>query len=156
MSNDGIVFAGTSKAADAPDIEAGFYDARFDGIDKKFIKGGQFGDGDRFEWAMTLLDDEGEVLYFEGEPVELTGLTSLSMNVVSSTVPKAVKYLKALMTPQEFAAFEAGEGIEPKALLGRVVQAEVAIKDNGWPTIVNILPKRQRRSTARKSSADAE
>lgn len=151
MSNDGIVFAGTSKAADAPDIESGFYDGKFDGISTKYVEGGQFGDGDRYVWAFTLLDDDGAVLYDEGEAVEVEGLTSLSLNVASKTVPKAVKYLKALMTTEEFATFEAGNGVDAKALVGRVVQVEVTIKDNGWPTITNVLPPRKRRASSRKS-----
>jgi hypothetical protein len=141
----GITFKATSKSADAPDIEAGMYDARFDGVAVKFITGGQYGDGDRFEWAFTLLDDEGAVLYEDGDPIEINGLTSTSTNVLSKTTPRAVRYLKALMSAAEFGAFEAGEGIDEKALLGRTVQVEVAIKDSGWPTIANVLPARKAR-----------
>lgn len=150
-------FTATSKSADAPDIEAGMYDATFDGVSVKFIEGGQYGDGDRFEWAFTLLDDDGAVLYDEGDPVEVTALTSMSTNVASKTQPKAVRFLKALMEPKEFAAFEAGDGIEEKALLGRKVQVEIAINDNGWPKVVNVLPARQsRRSRGRSASEDDE
>lgn len=153
---EGMVFAASSKAADAPDIEGGVYDGRFDGISKKFVTGGQYGDGDRLEWAFTLLDDEGEPFYEDGEPVEVTGLTSMSMNIASKTQPRAVRYLKALMTPGEYAAFEAGEGVKAEDLLGRVVQVEVAIKDNGWPTIVNVLPPRKKRSSRAKRSTEEE
>lgn len=124
----------------------------------KFITGGNYGDGDRFEWAFTLLDDDGAVIYDEGEPVELTGLTSTSTNVASKTTPRAVRYLKALMTASEFAVFEAGEGVEAEELLGRIVQVEVAIKESGWPTIANVLPPRKSRkskASARKA-ADAD
>lgn len=149
----GVTFAATSKSADAPDIEAGVYDARFDGVEVKFIKGGQFGDGDRFEWAFTLLDDDGSVLYDDGEAVEISGLTSTSTNTTSQTTPRAVRYLKALMTPVEFASFEAGEGVPADELIGRTCQVEVGIKENGWPTINSVLPARKRRSS-RKSSED--
>ncbi len=141
----GLTFTATSKAADAPDIEGGIYDARFDGVAKKFIQGGQYGDGDRFEWSFTLMED-GAVLYDGGDPVELTGLTSTSTNIASKTTPRAVRYLKALMTPAEFAQFEAGEGVDAQALLGRVVQVEVLIKENGWPTIANVLPAPRKKS----------
>ena len=147
----GRTFTATSKAADAPNIEAGMYDGRFDGVEVKFIKGGMYGDGDRFEWAFTLVDDEGAVLYDEGEPVEVTGLTSQSTNTASKTVPRAVRYLKALMTPAEYAKFEAGEGVDEDALLGRIAQVEVAINDNGWPTVANVIAARVKRAAAKST-----
>lgn len=150
----GTTFAATSKAADAPDIEAGVYDATFDGVETKFITGGAYGDGDRFEWAFTLLDDDGAVLYDEGEPVVVNGLTSTSTNIASKTQPRAVRYLKALMTPVEFAKFEAGLGVEAEAIIGRKVQVEVSIKDSGWPTIANVLPARKARKSRSNASDD--
>jgi len=152
-----IVFKATTRSAEAPDIEAAFYDARFEGVEIKAITGGQYGDGDRFEWRFTLLDDDGAVLYEDGDPVEVTGLTSMSTNVLSKTVPRAVRYLKALLTPEEFAAFEAGEG-SPKArdLAGRKVQVEVAIKDNGWPAVANVLPLRKKRTARKVIEVDEE
>lgn len=151
-----FTFAATSKSADAPNVDAGIYDARFDGVEKKFVEGGQFGDGDRLAWAFTLLDDEGAVLYDDGEPLEIDGLTSMSTNVHSKTTPKAVRYLKALMTPEEFAGFSEGKGVPSGALIGRVVQVEVAIRDSGWPTIANVLPPRQKRvSRPRTTDGDA-
>lgn len=154
MGNEGIVFAGSSKSADAPDIEAGVYDATFDGVRKQFVKGGQYGDGDRFVWAVTLDDPEskGEVYYIDGEPVEVEGLSSLSTNVLSETVPKAVKYLKALMTDAEFALFKAGEGTPAEALIGRKVQVIIKIKANGWPEVADMLPVQKRRATARAAA----
>ena len=148
-----VVFTATSKAADAPDVEPGLYDARFDGVSVKYVEGGQYGDGDRFEWAFTLLDDEGAVLYDDGDPITVTGLTSLSTNTKSKTQPKAVRYLKALMTPDEFAAFEAGKGVAADAIIDRNVQVEVTIRDSGWPTIANVLPPRKKR-VARTSEAE--
>ena len=35
--------------------------------------------------------------------------------------------------------------MDEKALLGRTVQVEVAIKDSGWPTIANVLAARKAR-----------
>jgi hypothetical protein len=141
----GLTFKATTVSAGAPNIEPALYDARFDGIDVKFITGGQYGDGERLEWSFTLLDDDGAVMYDDGDPIEVNGLTSTSMNVLSKTTPRAVRYLKALMTPAEYGAFEAGEGIDEKALLGRTAQVEVAIKDSGWPTIANVLAARKAR-----------
>jgi hypothetical protein len=149
----GVTFTATSKAADAPDVEPGLYDARFDGVSVKFVEGGQFGDGDRFEWAFTLLDDEGAVLYDDGDPITVTGLTSLSTNTKSKTQPKAVRYLKALMTAAEFSDFEQGKGVAADAIIDRTVQVEVTIRDSGWPTIANVLPPRKKR-VARTSEAE--
>lgn len=156
MSSD-FQFNATSKSADAPDVEAGFYDATFDGIDKKFIKGGTYGDGDRFEWSFGLLDDDGAALYDEGDPIVVTGLTSMSTNILSKTQPRAVRYLKALMTPVEFAGFENGKGPMASELLGRKAQVEVYINDNGWPGISNVLPLRKaRKARSSASSNDAD
>lgn len=141
----GVTFNATSKAADAPDVEAGVYDARFDGVTTKFVEGGQYGDGERFVWAFTLLDDDGSVLYDQGDPVEVDSLTSMSTNVASKTTPKAVRYLKALLTDAEFAQFSAGEGFAADAIVGRKCQVEVAIRDSGWPTVVSVLPARKAR-----------
>ena len=140
-----ITFSATTRSADAPDIEADVYDATFLGVSKKFIKGGAYGDGERFEWRLALLDEDGAALYDNGDPVEVTGLTSMSTNILSKTEPRAVRYLRALMSAQEFASFKAGEGLSATSLVGRTVQAEVAIKDNGWPSVTNLLPPRKRR-----------
>jgi hypothetical protein len=160
----GLVFTASSKSADAPDVEAGMYDALFTGVAKKFVQGGQYGDGDRFEWAFHLLDDDGDVLYEErednpnvGDPIEVTGLTSMSTNTLSKTQPRAVRYLKALLTPGEFASFEAGEPTpEASTLFGRKCQVEVAIRDSGWPTIANVLPARKARKARTAVISDDE
>lgn len=145
----GMVFTATAKSADAPNIgDAGLFDGRFEGVSTKFVEGGQYGDGDRYVWNFTLLDDDGEVLYDEGDPIVVDALTSMSLNTQSKTTPKAVRFLKALLSAADFAAFENGEGIDMDALVGTVAQVDVALRDNGWPTIVNVLPKRvARRAT---------
>lgn len=157
------VLNATSKSAAAPDIEggltAGLYDAKFMGLETKFIEGGQYGDGDRYVWPFTLLDDDGEPLLNTNEesddfmkPVIADGLTSLSLNTQSKTTPKAVRYLKALCTAEEYAAFEDGEGVDTDALIGRKAQVDVSIRDNGWPSIANVLPARKARRSAGASA----
>jgi hypothetical protein len=170
----GFTFEASAKNADAPNIEGGMYDALFLGIDTKTIKGGKFTknkeDGDpKLEWAFALLDDEGnrlqdtdpetdEVRYRDGDPVEVeaTGLTSTSMNTKSETQPRGVRYLKAISTPAEFAAFEAGEGIPGADLILRPCQVEVAINDRGYPNVVNVLPPRKRRATRARTTTEDE
>lgn len=155
----GQLFA-SAKSADAPDLEGGLYDAKFLGLSEKFIEGGQYGDGTRYVWNFNLLDDDGNVISEErednpnfGDPLEVDALTSMSLNTQSKTTPKAVRFLKALCTDDEFAAFEDGKGVDTDALEDRKVQVEVTIRDSGWPTIVNVLPARKARRSSR--SADA-
>lgn len=151
----GQIFSATTVAADAPDIEGGLYDAKFEGVSVKFVEGGQFGDGDRYVWEFTLLDDDGAVLYDDGDPITVDGLTSMSLNAASRTKPKALRYLQALLTEAEYAAFLEAKGIDSDALLGRIVQVDVAIRENGWPSVANVLPRRTRRAS-RSAASEAE
>lgn len=148
----GTTFTATSKAAEAPNVEEGMYDARFDGVTSKRVKGGLYTkdteNGDlKLEWAFTLLDDEGNALYDDGDPIELTKLTGTGFNIASKTVPQEVRVLKALLTPAEYAAFENGEGVNEDSLVGRKVQVEVFVKENGWPGIGNVIAARKSRSS---------
>ena len=150
----GTTFTPTTKAAEAPDIEAGIYDARFDGTEQKLIKGGQYTrdtvNGDpKLEWAFTLLDDDDDVMYDDGDPVEVTKLTGVGFNIAAKTVPQELRVLKALCTAAEYAAFEAGQGTKEEDLIGRIVQVEVFVKDNGWPGVGNVLPARKKRTGAK-------
>lgn len=150
----GVTFKAASVSAGAPDVEAGIWAARFDGISAKVLEKSQF-DPNVFEWAFTLLDETGAVVYDEGEPIEVTALTSRSMNTKSKTTPRAVRYLKAILTPAEFATFEdeEGAGLDADALAGRVVQVIIEINDNGWPKITDVMPAPRAKSKAKPSGA---
>lgn len=128
----GITFQASTKSADAPDIAEGVYTADFDGVRLDNIENSQFGNGDIFAWDFTVYD--------EGDPVKVQGTTSRSLNLKSKTTPTAVRWLKAMLTKAEWQKFEAGEGLDAEALDGRRVQVEIAIKDSGWPKIVNVMP----------------
>lgn len=150
----GTTFIATSKAAEAPNVEEGMYDARFDGTESKRVKGGLYTkdteNGDlKLEWKFTLLDDEGNELYDDGDPIELSKLTGIGFNIASKTVPQEVRVLKALLTPAEFAKFEAGEGVDEEAMVGRTVQVEVFVKENGWPGIGNVIAARKSRKSSK-------
>ena len=145
----GTIFKASSKSADAPDIEADIYDARFEGIETKFIEGGSYGDGDRYIWKFTLLDDDGAVLYDNGDPIEVDAMTSMSLNVNSKTVPKSVRFLKAIASDDEYEAFANGDGIDLDGFEGRKVQVDVYLRDSGWPSVASVLPKRKARRTQR-------
>ena len=144
----GYVFTPTSKSADIPEVEPGLYDAKFNGVIKKFITGGQYGDGDRLEWTFTLLSDEGDVLYDRGEPLTVTGLTSLNLNPQSEKAI-APKWLKAMASPEAYAGFSAGNGLNEEDILNAAVQVEVRVKANGWPYVALVLPARKARKQAK-------
>lgn len=128
----GITFAASSKSADAPDIEPGVYPADFNGVRADTIENSQYGNGDIFSWEFTVFD--------QGDPVEVRGTTSRSLNTKSKTTPTAVRWLKSLLNKAEWAKFEAGDGLDADELVGRRCQVQVEIKDSGWPKIVNVLP----------------
>lgn len=143
----GVALTPTTTGGTAPEVEDGVYDMRFDGVESEAHpewagpnKWGKHDDGNRFRWNFTLLDGEGAVLYDEGEPITLNKLTNTSLNVVSKTTPVAVKVLKALLTPAEFAAFEQGTAPDSDKLIGRIVQGVVSTNDKGWPNIDDVMP----------------
>lgn len=154
-------FTATSKAAETPDNLGdlpGMFDLRFDGTEEKVVKGGQYQkdpDGDlKLQWNFTVLDDEGEPWYFNGDPIEVNKLTGIGFNVASKTVPAEVKVLKALHTPAEHAKFEAGEGTEESKLIGRVVQGELFINKNGFLGVGDIIAARKKRSGTKTVDED--
>ncbi len=151
----GVQFNAATTSAGAPDIEAGIYDAKFVGVvakavDSQFSTTVKDANGkdvpNSYEWAFALLDDTGAELYDDGDPVEVTRLTSMNMNIVSKTVPGAVKVLKAILTAGEYAAFESGVAPDSDAMIGRLCQVEVVIKDSGWPGVAQVLPARKVRA----------
>jgi hypothetical protein len=162
----GQFLAPTTKSADAPLVESGLCDAIFEGLSTTYIEGGDYGEGkvitlpdgtrvNRYRWEFTLLGDDGQPLYEDrkdhpefGNPIVVDSLTSTSMNAVSKTKPKTLRYLSALMSEAEYSAFLDSTGLDADVLRGRKVQVEIAIKDSGWPTVVNVLPARKPRGSA--------
>jgi hypothetical protein len=161
------LFKATTKSSKAPDVEPGLADGRFMGVEVKFVEGGSYGDGDRFVWPFTLLDDDGNVLRHEegekeGQPIVLDGLTSMSLNAKSKTKPKALRFSQALLTEDEYEDLidedPDVEGIDmgpTGPIAGRIAQIDIAIRDDGWPTIVNVLPRRKARRSRSSSTAEA-
>lgn len=148
----GLTFQATATSANAPSVEPGEYDARFEGVEAKTLEKAQF-DPDVFIWRFTLLDDDGKALYEEGEPIEVEKVTSQNTNVKSKTTPGAVKVLKALLTADEFETFEEGELVlKDDELVGRKVVLDVFTKESGWPGVEEIRRKATR--PARKAKAE--
>lgn len=163
-------FNGSTKAADAPDVSeyVGTVDLRFTGTQDKLIKGGQYTknkvDGDpKLEWSFDLLDEDGEQVFDEGEPITLQYLTGVGFNLAAKTTPSELKVLKALCSKAEYEAFESGDGPKESELLGRVVQGELFVKENGYPGVSNIiraskavLAREAKRPAAKPASKDAD
>lgn len=150
----GIRFEAANTSANAPDIEAGLYDALYAGVGVKEKVQSQFGVEDKYIWAFALLTEDGEAIYKEdGDELEVDIMTSQNMNTASKTVPGGVKVLKALLTPVEFAKFVAGEGLDADALDRRLCQVEVYIKESGWPQVAQVLPARKSLATKLKAAA---
>ena len=86
-------------------------------------------------------DDKPGLMYEGGDAIEVSKLVGTGFNTTSKTTPSEVLFLKAICTKAEFDAFEAGEGTPddevnaPVGLVGRVVQGEVFVKENGWPGV---------------------
>lgn len=150
----------TESAAEAPIVEEGMFDMVLVSVADKKVKGGLYTkdpvNGDpKLEWAFAALDDEGQYMPYitkegpvENKVLEVSKLTGVGFNIKAKTVPQEIRVLKAILTKAEFAAFEGGEGTPddavaaPEGLLGRKVQGEVFVKENGWPGIGNIVAPR--------------
>lgn len=142
-------YQATSKAADAPDIEPAGYDLVFVRSEAKRVKGGQYTkdavNGDpKLELVFNVVsndEDSPGLIYDGGDPIEVSKLVGTGFNVTSKTTPSEVLFLKAILTAAEFAAFTEGKGTPddevnaPEGLVGRVVQGEVFVKENGWPGV---------------------
>ena len=157
----------STSAAEAPVVEEAMYDGILIAVEEKRVNGGMYTknkvDGDpKLEWSFIALDEEGEripaidkdgnpLTTEDGEPkdVIVSKLTGVGFNIASKTVPQEIRMLKALLTKDEFTAFENGEGTPDDAvrakdggLLGRKGQLEVFVKENGWPGVGNVVAPR--------------
>lgn len=150
----------TESASEAPLVDEGMFDGILARVEDKRVKGGQYTkdpvNGDpKLEWTFNPLDDDGAYMPYEtkdgvvaDKDLEVSKLTGVGFNIKAKTVPQEIRVLKAILTKEEFAAFEAGQGTPddavaaPEGLLGRKVQLEVFVKENGWPGIGNIVAPR--------------
>lgn len=149
----GIVIQAGTSSTEAPDLgEGGLMAGTFVGLKATVAKGGKYQknpEGDpKLLWLFTIDGEDGEPLREDrdehpnfNQPIILEKMTGTGFNINATTVPAEIKVLKALATPAEFAAFEAGEGVDEEALKGRKAMLEVIVKDNGWPTVGNVIKK---------------
>jgi len=138
-----------TPAAGAPKVEAGLQPARFDGFayteHPDWAGDGKFGydDGKRLTWSFTLTDEAGEVLYEDGDPVEIEVHNSVNLNTKSDKSKNAI-WLKNI-SPEAFAAIDAGKGYQSDKLAGLPCTLLLSVKDNGWPKVESVLPPAKKR-----------
>lgn len=133
----GIKFKATTTSAEPPDIDGlpGIFDAKFLGVSIKEKISGKFGIEDKFVWNFGLIDGKGKDIFDRktADPVEVDMMTGQNMNVKSKTVPGGIKVMKALLTAAEFKAFESETlELEDDDLLGRKVELDLFVSDDGW------------------------
>lgn len=140
-------------------VEEGLVPAKFLGLSKQnhpdWAGEGKFGydNGDRFHWNFVLTDDDGDELYSDGDPIEVEATNSANFNTKSDKSKNAA-WLKAV-SPEAFAAVDAGRPVDPKTLEGAPCMLLLSIKDNGWPKVENVLPPAKRRAK-RTTTTDEE
>lgn len=134
------------QGVDAPDIDNGAYAARFDGMvveehpdwaqtaeANKFHKADS---GRRIRFNFTLLDEDGDELYEDGDPVEVSALTREAFGEKS----RAYALFGPILTASERTAFEAGEDLDSDAIEGRRVLVAIEKNKNGWPVVMSVMP----------------
>jgi len=144
-----------NTGGDAPQVEDGLAILRFNDLVLKehpdwagTDKFGKADDGQRYHFQFTLMTEDREVAYDEGDPVELEALTR------TATGPKSnfAAYLKGILTPMEFMAWEANEPFDGSKVQGRLINAQIAHNAKNWPlveaTLGPVKPKAVKKTKA--------
>ena len=134
-----------NSGAGAPPVEDGLALARFDDLQLKehpdwagTDKFGKEDDGRRYHFLFTLVDDAHEVVYNEGDPIELESMTRTATGERSNFYAN----ITGLLTAAELAQYNAATPEAPfdaSFLPGRVYNVKVAHNNNGWPFIEQII-----------------
>lgn len=131
-------------AANIPEVADGLTLARFDGMAIEAhpdwaTPSDRFGkpdDGNRIRFNFTILDDDGAVVYEDGEPVEVNVLTRVFFG------PKSTTYalLKGILTPAELALVDAQQPVDSDSLVGRIVNIVISHNEKGYPGVDSVVP----------------
>jgi hypothetical protein len=134
-----------TPSASAPDIDPGLRPALLTGITQVAHpewagpnKFGNYDNGDRWHWEFTLLDDDGQPAYEDGDPVTITQINSATFNTKSDKSKNAL-WVKAV-APDVFRSVDAGLAPTAEQLENLPCMILVEIKENGWPVVTNVLP----------------
>lgn len=134
-----------NKGGNAPQVEDGLALLRFDDLvlreHEDWAGTDSFGkpdDGRRFHFVFTVLDEDQAVVYQDGDPVEIEATTRTATGEKSNFAA----IMSGLLTPQEFAAWQAATEDDPfdgSALPGRIVNAKIAHNKKGWPQVESVI-----------------
>jgi hypothetical protein len=104
---------------------------------------GKFGydDGERLHWSFTLVDENEQPLYDDGDVIEIEAVNSATLNTKSDKSKNAA-WLKAV-SPVAFAAVDAGTEFDSEEMDGAPCYLLLEIKENGWPKVVNVIPRKR-------------
>lgn len=143
-----------SVGAGAPAVEDGLALARFDDLVARHVesfvtasdKFGHEDDGNRLELQFTLVDEaHAEVFDPEAEdqtkPIQLRNAKSIKPGATGER-SNFYEYLTGLLTPQEFAIWEAATEEAPadfSQLPGRVYNVKISHSKSGWPQVESII-----------------
>lgn len=138
-----FVLPAANKGSGAPTIEDGLCLLRFDDLVAKAHddwatdkdKFGKPDDGQRFHFSFTLVDASRQVVYEEGEPIEVEAVTRTATGSKSNFAA----ILKGILTPQEFALWEADQPFDGSKLQGRIINASIGHNKSGWPQVESTL-----------------
>lgn len=138
-----------SAGAGAPEVEDGLAIVRFEDIRERFVEDfvtekdnyGKPDDGHRLDFIFTLLTADHEVVYEEGDPVELRQAKACKPG---STGPKSNfrEVLSGILTPKELAAWEASTPEDPfdgSAIQGRILNVKISHNKRGWPEVETVI-----------------
>lgn len=138
-----------SAGAGAPEVEDGLAVVRFDDIRERVVEAfitekdnyGKPDDGRRLDFIFTLMTDQGEVAYQDGDPIELRQAKSCKPG---STGEKSNfrEYLSGILTAKEMAAWEASTPDDPfdgSAAVGRLLNVKITHNKRGWPEVETVI-----------------
>lgn len=141
----GFTLPAFNAGAGAPEVEDGLALARFDDLVLKehpdwagTDKFGKEDDGSRFHFIFTLVDDDHDVIYADGDPIELEAMTRTATGEKSNFFA----ILSGLLTSPELAAYQASTAEDPfdgSKLPGRIVNVKIAHNKKGWPLIDSVI-----------------
>lgn len=145
----GFFLPAKNTASGAPEVADGLALARFDDIQERFVeefvtdsdKFKKADDGKRLDFVMTLVDEDHDVIYQEGDPIVLRQAKSVKPGATGEK-SNFYEYLSGLLTAKQLAQWEASTEDDPadfSELPGTVYNVKISHSKSGWPQIETII-----------------